>query len=95
MHMKKKIKQRSVSVYANGKPRMWRRGNWTLRCWGFDHAAADIECFVKADDVPACGNAFLLRCESAEQCEAFGHWLLAAAAFARKQAKQRTVGQRR
>jgi hypothetical protein len=92
--MKAKAKKRSVPAYHNGKPRTWKSGNWTLRCWGFGHVAADIQCFVEPDDVTSGKRVFLLRCPSAEHCEAIASWLLKAAAFTRKTIKKRTVSQR-
>jgi hypothetical protein len=88
-----KSKSFAVSVYANGKPRSRRSGNWKLNCHGHEHVAADIECFVRAVEMTDCGHGkgFFLRMPTPEHCEFVAEWLMKAASFARQQSNQRTA----
>ena len=88
-----KAKSFTVSLYANGKPRSRKGGNWKWNCHGYEHVAADIECSVRAEQMADCGNGkcFVWRMPTPEACECMAEWLLKAAAFARQQRKQRTA----
>jgi hypothetical protein len=91
-----KSKSSTVSVYANGKPRSRRAGNFKWNCHGYEHVAADIECHVCAEEMTNCGygKGFFLRMPTPEHCEYMAEWLMKAAAFARQQRNKRTGGQR-
>ena len=94
--MRTKAKRHAVSVFTNGKPRARGKGPFRIECHGDEGNAAQIECFVAASEMVACGygKGFVLRLPTPEHCEHFAAWLNEAAKFTRSKRKQRTAGQR-
>jgi hypothetical protein len=87
MARKPKTKKRSVSVHANGKPRMRRSGPWDIEC----RVRQGVLIGVRVPPQQAPHHAyFALKLPTPEHCIGMADWLRQAAKFLKKEQQTRS-----